>query len=175
MSIIESTQFELFPSSCRARQNRATDYQCGRTGPGAAFVYYDPHERRKIDEAAAKSRAATTRVIPDDAPRGWDYDLDEVDVERQPRDWSRDYIPYVAAPATLFMSQPSPATISYPEESVVAAVGQAATGSDPSTLSSETKAAIVRTFLVDAVILPSSSNMSSVDEMRGYLRGRMGL
>lgn len=173
LRVIETTRFEALPSTWRSRANRATDHHPGRTGIGGDFVYYDPHERRKIDENTARSRASAARVMPGDQPRDWDYDPDEVGQERTPRDSSRDYDPSAHGPVAAYVP-PAPVASAGAHGGVVGTpAADASGGQGVAVNASSDDAAVIRRFLVEAGVIAENSDINTIGEMRGYLRGRL--
>lgn len=51
LQILEATRFVLLPTVWCIRY---TEYHAGRIGPDGDFVYYDPFESTKVDEATEK-------------------------------------------------------------------------------------------------------------------------
>lgn len=72
--------------------SRSIDYHAGHTWCGADYMYYEPWSREKINHQTGRNRASATRVVLDDSPPVWVQD--DPDIERTPRDTSRDYDGY---------------------------------------------------------------------------------
>lgn len=76
LRVIETTDFGSLPTSWRNRSTRANERSPGRVGPGADWVYYDPHQRRCVDADVARERANAPRPpIPPGHPVGYDFDV----------------------------------------------------------------------------------------------------
>lgn len=68
MEVIASTLYKALPNALWECTKGSADYHPVRTGTGGDFKYYDPWMRRNSDAHTAKSRAVTTRVVPDVVP-----------------------------------------------------------------------------------------------------------
>lgn len=75
--IIESTRSDQLPSSWREGTNGPVDYHPGSIGAVGDSVSYDAWLCRPFDEAAARSWAATLRIVPNDVNVGWVHDEDD--------------------------------------------------------------------------------------------------
>lgn len=137
--------------------------------------------RRKIVEAAAQSRLSAVRVVPVEASTGWEHD--EEDVERVPRDKSRDYRPGVAVyppplPEPPFVLESTPLVMSVggdTKDSVQQA--SPSTGMARPSVSAEgytaNETAAIRRFILYAGVLSSNDGVTTIVEIRGFVRGRM--
>lgn len=134
--------------------------------------------RCKIDETTALSRRSTMRIVPDEAPTGWDHAEDDNGLT--PRDGSRDYQSGVAVypPSssslqTIPASTPSiAATVEGEIQPVDPAVATAGSSGmvDGFTV---TETAAMRRFLLDAGVLSGNDGITTIAEIRGFVRGRM--
>lgn len=89
LDVIEATNYILLSEQWSDLQLRAIDYHSGRTGRGGDFVYYDRWWSHKIDDSSTPMCADATRILSDDLECCWVH-LEE-DVEKTPRDDTRDY------------------------------------------------------------------------------------
>lgn len=89
--VIPSTRFEKFPSSWRVHISRSVDHHHGCTGVGGDIVYYDPWQRRKIDDVTTPSRVSASHIVPTDVNVASIHD--EEDTLHVPRDASFDFVP----------------------------------------------------------------------------------
>lgn len=74
VKVIESTCFAALMMAWCSRGTRAPDRSPGRVGPGADFVYYDPHLRQCVARSVAQAGAARVRrIVPEGHPLEYDF------------------------------------------------------------------------------------------------------
>lgn len=132
-------------------------------------AYYDPWERRKIDANAAVNRASATCVVPEGMSFGLVHE--DEDVERTPRDESRDFNGYVRVTETLpRMVQPN-RTYGGGSSSNEPYVGY----DMPATpgVTNDDGLTTVRRFLEESGVLSSSDPTMSLSELLAYVRGHL--
>lgn len=182
LEVIEATRFDFLPTGWRNRTNGGMDHHLGRCDEGGDFIYYYPFARQIVDEGTAKSLLSAIRVIPDNAPTGWEHD--ENDVEWAPHDTIRDYRPGISMYPPL-----SPIPHTHPASTPFRGmeggggdvdfqpVGPPVGGADPSGLVDGytiDEMVAIRRFLTDAGVLSAHDGVTTISEMRWFVRGHMG-
>lgn len=167
VQVIEDTDFKSLPGRWKNRSSRSVEKSPGRIGVGADWVYYDPHERRCIDEATAKAKLAGVRAsIPTGHPVGYEFDA-------LAGGWED---PVTAGGDDEVMHDEVSEGEDCGWEGDGVASG-AASGAEPSfsqgggVVHSDTD--VVRQFLRE-VGMPEHALVGGWDELRGFVRGRLG-
>lgn len=89
LDVIELTQVSSLLDTWSNRTYRTIDYHQGLVYEGAYLVFYDPLERRKIDQLAATNQASSRNVVPEGMIFGRVHKDDGI--ERNTRDESPDH------------------------------------------------------------------------------------
>lgn len=106
LDVNESTKFLSLLDTWGERSYRVIDYHSGPVDEGADFLFYDPSERRRIDQHTASNRASATRVVHEDMLFGWCNE--ENDTESTPPDESRGFYGYVVVTESLTRMNQTP-------------------------------------------------------------------
>lgn len=150
--------------------SRTDDHHPDRPDGGADFVYYDLWARCKIDCETAWSRVSATCVVPEDVRIGWDHV--ENDVERTRRDKSQDYRPMTYRDEEYAEVHSSPKWTEDKDNPSDADCGVMTNGGEAGNAGVD-EAGKIRRFLKEAGVLSANGGLMYVNEMRGYLRGRI--
>lgn len=169
LGMIEDTDFKRLPQHWGSRSKRRDVSDLSGRGVGADWFYYNPYSRKAITEREFEVLRNSPRPIrPINFPSGFDHDVplpgwdEEEGSDRSSSEGRMEGEEVVEVENIEADNAEEPAANARACESEDRSVG------------SDQRTAIIRDFLVD-VGLPESSLSGEVSELRGYLRGRLGL